>query len=470
MHTFIAAVTMTLPAVAGTPWMHVYSTDTLGLTRVRSVALEDLEGIDYHRSPAYRDAYSSMTVRSAGKGERIDMRRVTECVIGEQVPMISIDIDGGAEVRDKVNYLDATISIRGNGHCDDVEETRVKIRGRGNTTMGFPKTPYRLKFDKKKEFGGLPDKAKNFVLLANYIDPTLMRNAIAVEIAHMLDMPYTNHMQPVEVTVNGTYRGNYILTEKVGINGASVDIEETEGILWELDTNMDEDFCYYTPNLNIPAMVKDPDLNEIAEETGASGSEELFSKWMEDFNQLEESLTPGSDSDWTDYLDLQSAADYLFVYALTGNKEPHHPKSVYIHKARVGEKYHMGPVWDFDWSFTHTYGAELPGSYTWSVFNDNTGSDFFRKIITDSRFKSAFRERIEEFENGGLDRLLEFIDSYADLIRPSAYSNGERWPDTETELRGARSSEQFDTYVDMTRTYLRNRLRYMSSSTGMGLY
>ena len=43
-----------------------------------------------------------------------------------------------------------------------------------------------------------------------------------------------------------------MLTEKIGINGASVDIDETTGILFELDTNYDEEFKFYSKRFGLP--------------------------------------------------------------------------------------------------------------------------------------------------------------------------------------------------------------------------
>lgn len=169
----------------------------------------------------------------------------------------------------------ATLSMKGNGMFDDLPEQQVEFRGRGNSTWNMEKTPYRFKMEKKVSVCGLP-KAKSFALIANYIDCTLMRNAIAFRIAQMLGLPFTNHSIPVHVYFNGIFKGAYMLTEKVGIGSGSVDIDENTGIMFELDTNYDEDFKFtyrWGDSKRLPVMVKDPDVAEIAADKGILADE-----------------------------------------------------------------------------------------------------------------------------------------------------------------------------------------------------
>lgn len=93
--------------------------------------------------------------------------------------------------------------IEANGWGDDYEGT-TQIRGRGNSTWEMPKKPYRLKLDKKSVILGLGEE-RDWILLANYIDPTLMLNAVAFKIGQLLELPFTNHAIPVDLYLNGEY-------------------------------------------------------------------------------------------------------------------------------------------------------------------------------------------------------------------------------------------------------------------------
>ena len=83
-----------------------------------------------------------------------------------------------APIDSKDNYINATITIEGNDWGEDYTGT-TRIRGRGNSTWGMPKKPYRLKLDESTSILGLLPE-KDWVLLANYIDPTLMLNSFCV--------------------------------------------------------------------------------------------------------------------------------------------------------------------------------------------------------------------------------------------------------------------------------------------------
>lgn len=463
-----------LTASADNEWLHIYSKPAGDMLRVESHPADSISEINYTGTVdgSFDKARISMT---DGKVITRDLSSIGNVVVGSQVPTVFIDIANGAEVIDKSKYLKAEIRVEGNGIVPDRPLTSVSIKGRGNSTWSeFPKKPWRLKFSKKISLCGLAN-AKNYALIANFIDPSHMRNTIAFRIAQMLDMPWTNHSIPVNIVMNGTYRGLYMLTEKVGIDSSSVDIDETQGILWECDLSYDEDFRFMSSGLNLPVMIKDPDLAEIAEDDPSGiTADELFSRWRADFERLEAAVTGTSGEDWVDLLDVESAAKYVFVNALTGNHEPTWPKSVYLYKETPADKYKFGPVWDFDWAYTladnAVEGAGKPTT-TWLGRSQTAGAMLFRKICSDSRFRDVFRRIFERFYLDQFDDLLDYIDEYADLIRPAAYHNGERWPaGCEPRYPYVGSSEQFDLYLEQTKDFLRKRIEAMHKHSTYSLY
>ncbi|MBJ2188758.1 MAG: CotH kinase family protein [Muribaculaceae bacterium] len=455
---------------AQTPWMHIYSTDTLGITRVKSFNPEKIDSIKH--IPDECGMYGALAVHSDNETvDTLQMGTMAKCHFAPQVPIVTINIKDGAEVTSKKDYLDATISVEGNGFCDDFEETAVQIRGRGNTTWYLPKKPYRLKFSKKQNFGGLPAKAKSFVLIANFLDQTLMRNTVAFKIADMLGLPYTNHSVPVELVVNGTYRGSYMLSEKIGINGGSVDIDEDEGVLLELDTNYDEDYKFRTEQFNLPVMIKDPDLAEIveADTTGTLDTDSLVRYWKADFSRFTDALAGVSGEDWAEYVDLESAVKYVFVFSLTLNFEINQPKSVYMYKPSAADKYYFGPVWDFDWAYNFSSVGDDPDRYVAQLASPTS---YTYALTRTPAFKKAFRLLVNDFYNNRMEELMDYIDEYASFIAPSAYHNGELWPKgcfETASYRNLESSERFYEHVEILKTFLRNRIERMYSTQSNGL-
>lgn len=374
----------------------------------------------------------------------------------------------------------AYISMKGNGMYDDLAKQQVEFRGRGNSTWQMRKKPYRFKMAKKASVCGLP-KAKTFALIANNIDCTLMRNTMALWLANYLGMPYSNHCVPVKVYLNGIDKGQYMLTEKIGVGGGSVDIDETTGMLFELDSNYDESFefrYYFNGNKNIPVMVKDPDLEELAadpEVTNITDAKAYFALWQEDFTKMADAVTQrASTESLSDVIDLESAVNFFLVNGLSNNHEMSHPKSLYIHKKSLneGEVYHFGPVWDFDWAFTFD-GAEGASATIPLVYKDGdcAGYTFLKCLFNNQEFRKLYKAKLDEFYTTGYPEMKKYMEEYANLIEPTAVENGVLWPtyDHASWCRVTGSFE-FRKNFETLKQWIDRRLNYMRSDANYGLY
>jgi len=130
------------------------------------------------------------------------------------VPMVYISTDDGVGnyiVKD-TGYVSTKVAIVDTDGT--VLEDSASIKVRGNSTAMAPKKPFNLKFASKKNVLGM-GSAKKWNLLANCFDASLMRNAIAFDIAHTLGLEYTSEITYAEVWVDGVYKGCYQLCEAV---------------------------------------------------------------------------------------------------------------------------------------------------------------------------------------------------------------------------------------------------------------
>ncbi len=440
-------------------WLHIYRTDS-NFCSIKATEIDSISHVLHNGD--------SMIVNKADSKVAIPLSKIDFCALGTNVPTLYITIPDNPDLEelvDKDTYLNAILRIDGNGLFEDVDSLAVSIKGRGNTTWQWPKKPYRFKFDKKVSLFGF-EKAKSYALIANYIDCSLMRNAVALKIGQLLEMPYTNHCQPIRVYFNGIFKGAYILTEKIGTSGASVDIDEETGILFELDTNYDEAYKFRTPNYDLPVMVKDPDLEEIAEIKGVT-PDSLLSIWQNDFELFEEKVYNGEDI--SNYLDMESLVNYIIVYNVCGNKELTWPNSVYMYKKDINDVYHLGPIWDFDWAFTYNDGIEnrpievvLFG--TWEPLK---GAPFFRKLCSTPEFMALYEERFNYFKENLLPQLLNYMDEYAEQIEPSAIENGVVWPAVENLTEG---SFDFRENTKRLKQWILDKIDYISGHENFGLY
>ncbi|MCR5121240.1 MAG: CotH kinase family protein [Ruminococcus sp.] len=114
-----------------------------------------------------------------------------------------------------------------------IDSADAEVKVRGNWTTTYPKKPFRIKFAEKQSMPGLNDggEYKNWLLLAEYKDFSMLRNKTAFKLAEEIlgkDGYYTADSKLVEVKINGKYWGVYLLTEQQQANGGRVDIAAPE--------------------------------------------------------------------------------------------------------------------------------------------------------------------------------------------------------------------------------------------------
>lgn len=338
------------------------------------------------------------------------------------LPVVYINTKNAAAITSKINWMTETQIYVTNAGVYSKLYSQSQIRGRGNTTWNYPKKPYAIKLDSKEEVLGMP-KHKRWVLLANYVDKTCIRNSIAFEIARRSSgLDWTPRGMHVDVVLNGVFMGNYYLCEQIKGDKNRVDITEMEptdispetitgGYLLEVDKNFDEVNKFHSPVRNMPFMIKEPD-----EETLTT---EQFAYIQNHVTEIENALYgAGSTTEgYLKYIDLDSFIDYWLVYELTSTGEPTHPKSVYMWKDRGG-KMHAGPVWDFDYFTFQPY-------YNYSLINTN--AVWNDRIINDAANGPAILRRWNDSREKYKD-IIQEIDRQYEAIRESAEYNATLWP------------------------------------------
>ena len=353
------------------------------------------------------------------------------------VPTVYIVTADGQGITSKTEYKDATISIDGAGIFADMAETAVQIRGRGNsswttpTSSNNPKNPYRLKFEKKQKPFGLT-KGKSWVLLANKQTGSMLTNAIGYRVAGMMGVAGANHVIPVDLYLNGDYRGSYNFTEKTGFSNNSIDIaDETSATFLELDSYFDETYKFKSSLYTLPVNIKEPDFSD--ETTVTDLTQQIIA---DGFNLMESSVY--FNEDYSQYVDVEMLSRFLAGNELINNEELSHPKSVFLYREdcnNADSKYIFGPLWDCDWA----YGYDGTGSY----FKVKDTTDMFETMISGrpgTNFFNALRHNEDvigkyhymvwsDFMNGSLDELIDFVGEYYDYARPSLEKNMLKWSD-----------------------------------------
>ena len=131
------------------------------------------------------------------------------------LPLIIINTENYLEPKTKTTYINSQIIINNNNKISINQTASIKLSGQ--TTSTYPKKPYKIKFDKKQEILGLSGKYKKWVLLANYLDKSLIRTLLAFKISRIIGLEFTPRCEPVDRIMNGNFRGNYLICDQIEV-------------------------------------------------------------------------------------------------------------------------------------------------------------------------------------------------------------------------------------------------------------
>ena len=263
---------------------------------------------------------------------------------------------------------------------DTLYEGSLKhIKTRGNGTWSPNKKAFNIKFPNNQNFLNL-NKGKSFVLLANALDGSHIRNAIALDLAQLLEIP-TPKYNYLSLYINGSYSGLYMITNKVKIGKHNLNIHDLEGDNKLINSRKMTSFplfCYgdtifahrkgasleYTPD-NITggylldmggASRREYYIKSISGFTASNGDKirikspkyasekeveyiaDVYEKILYYFENKE---------DITDVIDVSSFAKYCLLQDLLLNYDGG-VGSFYMYKDKDAPLMYAGPAWDFD--------------------------------------------------------------------------------------------------------------------------
>lgn len=309
------------------------------------------------------------------------------------------------------------------------EPLPLEIKARGNwTRKGFAKKPYKLKLGSKQAMLGL-SKSKHFALLAHADDNMgYLRNFTGFNLGRRIGLPWTPAQQPVEVVINGNYRGLYFLTESIRIENGRVNIAslndlESEpalisgGYLVELD-NYDE-----TNQIQLPEQTCVPghimDVLRITWDTPEEYSD-IQKRFITDQFSVMNNLVGQCNNDLWQYLDLDDAARYYLVEEIISHTESYHGSTYLFRDRGEGEKWHFSPLWDC--------GNAFNGPSDQFFYNcDPFGNTWIPSIRTNAMFNKKVNDTWMWFMNNGYNGLIDDIKEYAQHIAAAAVADSKRW-------------------------------------------
>lgn len=439
-------------------------------SNLTTVGCNDDNGIDYYSRLNLSDLVPGSTLYiqvfgyqgAAGTFELCinDPGRIT--VDSTELPLVLINTLNQTIVNDeKINAL-MEIKYNGIGNLTyftdsaNIYNGNIGIEIRGASSAGYPQRPYGFEFrdssgnNLNASILGMPAE-NDWVLLSNFNDRSLLRNALAFKIFEGMGN-YSVRSRLVEVLVDSSYRGIYLLGEKIKRDANRVDIatlnsNENQGdeltggyILQQNLSNAENSFLSnYSPidhpDLDVRFRYEEPSADSIT-----IPQKQYIASYVDSLETALYNINfTDSENGYRKYLDVKSFIDYFLVNEVSRNNDGF-KKSVFFNKDKFsnGGKLKAGPVWDFDWAWKNMYSCSIfeatDGSGWAHLINDcgpdNNSCGYYVRMLQDTSFANElkcaylqYRETVLSFEY-----LSSFIDSVGSLVNNAQVRHFQKWP------------------------------------------
>ncbi len=369
---------------------------------------------------------------------------------------------------------DDVITVYNPDGTENLSSAKGGVRQRGNSTKKYPKKALAIKLASKNAILGMPS-SKRWVLLANWIDHSVIRNAAAFALANLIKtgveaenlepgIPWQPSGRNVELVIDGRHVGNYLLAEQIKVEKKRLNINDSFedrlkdgkstaftdcGYLLEFDQSYDEPWKFRTSRSNIPVQIKDDVIG------GDAVGKALWQQVQDKINAVETNLLNGNYAEaYKDY-DIYSAIDQWLIYELTQNREYTEPRSVYYF-INGGGKLTAGPVWDFDRGTFHnpTKAKEMGNEsnrikpYNQWLSELSTGDSgttpgvWYRVLVKDPVFTAAVKARWKKLLPH-LELLPGEIRMLGEENRISWKYNNAMWPTTKAVRKAGNDNSDF---------------------------
>ena len=410
--------------------------------------------------------------------------------VSSNLPLVVINTNGQT-IPDAPKII-ATMGIiwNGDGKRNSLTDPKKNYNGkigieiRGSSSQMFPKKSYCVETKSSDlvttDFSllGMPEE-NDWVLYAPYTDKTMIRDVLT----YTLDASF-GHWSPrcrfVELFLNGSYEGIYVLMEKIKRNKNRVDIAKltttdiagadlTGGYIIKIDKTTGSfgegwysnysnlvGTTYYQHEYPKPDVIVTPQRNYIKE----------YVKGMEDALYQEKFTGAGS---YHDFLNDSSFVDFMIINELAKNVDGYRLSS-YLYKGK-NDRINCGPIWDFNLGYGNAnyYNGWSPYGFQYQM---NLGTDYWQtpfwwnKLLLDQSYVNKLKKRWATLRKKELSnqRVTFVIDSLTNVISEAKDRNYQRWPILGQWIwPNFNVGNSFDSEVAWMKSWISDRLIYLDN-------
>lgn len=367
-----------------------------------------------------------------------------------ELPRLVIETEDFREIRNTETEIPAKLQIYGKS-APESEVLNLTVKGRGNSSFrGMPKNSIKLEFDDKIALLGMP-KDRDWALIANSADKSLLKNYISYKLFSWLGAPYSPRTQFVELYFNRSYLGVYLLTETLKGGKNRVDIpEDGSAFLVETDEKYrDGDQVYFSEstlplNIHYPHNITDADGDSLVH---------FIDNWA---NYLNTNATSDS-SYFNQWINVEAYIRFYWMQEFAINHDGYGSSTYFTWQK--GNVIQMGPIWDMDMA----YGEPIKEISTIGWRHNNHGWN--EQIFKNKKFKQL----VAKYWKNNHNLFSQTIDSatvYAKMLQPAAKNEFKRWPVLEN-TENWMYTESFNSYneaVDSLKSWIQQRITWIDAN------
>ena len=423
-----------------------------------------------------------------------------EICFGSEIPFAYMETDSG-----NLQFLQESKDHKETGNLYFVNSDQTmayadkldKVKIRGNATRHQPKVPFRIGLAENASLAGL-DASKDYVLLAEYGDVSLMHNKVAMKLANTVTDQYQPDGEHIDLYVNGEYMGVYLLCEGISIGENRLELDDLEAeteVLngkdlkeypvfaemsgedtmikgYEIPKNPDDISGGYLLELEYHGRYEgeettgfrtDQDWSLVLKEPSRASREQV--EYIRDcFQQVENAMyaedwmDPDSGKPLEELMDMESFVHKYMMDEICMNTDPW--TSQFLYKKKGEDKFCFGPMWDYDMAFGHYDTGFSPKEFycNWHIWYGEVYEhpDFWE--ILQRAYKEKYLPFLKELTETGLDE-------WKHELAASARMNFTRWNIEEIYSRNfvIRRGDSFEQCVDFLKEFIEARTEFLSS-------
>ena len=411
------------------------------------------------------------------------------------IPSLYIDTESGSleaihdDKENKERAFLLLVDAEGNReYADNLEY----IKGRGNSSFDRAKKSYQIKLSNEYAFLGMAE-AKRWILQANAIDDSLIKNSVIFDFAEKYTTVPSIHGEYADLYINGDYLGNYYICEKIEVGENRVNItnleEKTEEVNFEGSYQNAELYVSEDGMIKATAGLQNPDDitgGYLVEYIGGGAYETVDNAFMTDsglcyeilspdpatieqaeyirslFNETEiaiaqpDGINPETGKHFSEYLDVDSWTSKYVMEEVFHDRDANRA-SMYYYKDSDEVDTHIfsGPMWDYDRTFgSYGYGYQ-------TLFLDGAQKiDYCGLHVTQLMQFPEIQEQVR-------DKFRQYFLPYAEyLVRADIYTRSQAIR-ASLEMDRRRWPQVFGHYADIDAardymmSYLEQRVDYL---------